>query len=81
MKKWAIQARELGCSELTPAYTAAAHHLRVQAAEIERLRGALEDMHAGWRYIRRHHGDLPGVGWDRCDIAARAALAPTQETT
>ena len=36
---------------------------------------ALEDMLSGWDYIRMEHGDLPGVGWDRCEDAARAALA------
>lgn len=36
---------------------------------------ALEDMRAGWRYIRKHHGDLPGVGWDRAEQKAEAALA------
>jgi regulator of replication initiation timing len=43
-------------------------------AENARLRGALADMYAGWRYIRLHYGDLSGVGWERCDAAARAAL-------
>ncbi|MDE2104451.1 MAG: hypothetical protein KGL39_44865 [Patescibacteria group bacterium] len=46
-------------------------------AEIERLRAALSDMLSGWRYIREHYGDLYGVGWDRCENAARAALEPT----
>jgi len=45
-------------------------------AENARLRGALADMHAGWRYIRLNYGDLSGVGWERCDAAARAALDP-----
>lgn len=35
---------------------------------------ALEDMLSGWRYIREQHGDLYGVGWDRCEQAARAAI-------
>jgi hypothetical protein len=43
-------------------------------AEVARLRAALTDMWAGWKYIRMTHGDLPGVGWDRCDAKARAAL-------
>ena len=47
-------------------------------AEIARLRAALEDALAGWRYIRKHHGDLHGVGWDRVETAARAALAPQE---
>ena len=41
-----------------------------------RLREALEDALGGWRYIRKHHGDLSGVGWDRVEDAARAALEP-----
>lgn len=45
--------------------------LRVEATT---LRDALLDMYAGWKYIRKHYGDLSGVGWERCDIAARAAL-------
>lgn len=47
-----------------------------EAAEAEnaKLRLALADMWAGWKYIRMQHGDLPGVGWDRCDEKARAAL-------
>lgn len=36
---------------------------------------ALEDMLSGWRYIRAHHGDLYGVGWDRAQEAAEKALA------
>lgn len=35
---------------------------------------ALTDMLAGWEYIRQHHGDLYGVGWDRCEALANAAL-------
>jgi hypothetical protein len=45
------------------------------AAEVKALREALADMLSGWRYIRQHHGDLAGVGWDRAEQAARAALA------
>ena len=43
-------------------------------AENARLRGALADMHAGWRYIRLHYGDLSGVGGVVGAAAARAAL-------
>ena len=39
------------------------------------MHAALEDMLAGWKYIRQHHGDLYGVGWDRCQQSAEAALA------
>jgi hypothetical protein len=38
------------------------------------LRDALADMLSGWKYIRKHHGDLYGVGWDRAQAAAEAAL-------
>jgi hypothetical protein len=47
-------------------------------AEVEALRAALTDMYAGWKYIRSFHGDLYGVGWDRCDEKARAALTKEQ---
>lgn len=43
--------------------------------EREALRGALIDMSSGWQYIRRYHGDLYGVGWDRCEQSADAALS------
>lgn len=43
-------------------------------AERDALRAALKDMHGGWQYIRSSYGDLYGVGWDRCDANARAAL-------
>ena len=36
---------------------------------------ALEDMLSGWKYIRQSHGDLYGVGWDRAQDKAEAALA------
>lgn len=35
---------------------------------------AMEDMLAGWRYIRRNHGDLYGVGWDRAEGKMERAL-------
>ena len=45
------------------------------------MRPALADMLAGWRYIRHSHGDLYGVGWDRAQEKAEAALGlqPGQE--
>jgi len=56
------------------ALTAEAENTRLTA----QLAGAVEaltDMLAGWRYIREHHGDLYGVGWDRAEHKAAAALA------
>jgi hypothetical protein len=54
----------------------AADALATQSDEIARLRAALINMLSGWRYIRTNHGDLYGVGWERAEVAARAALAP-----
>ena len=42
---------------------------------VAKLVEALEDMLGGWRYIRQVHGDLYGVGWDRAEDKATAALA------
>lgn len=53
----------------------AADRIDQLAAENEKLRAAAEDALSGWRYIRRHHGDLYGVGWDRVENALIAALA------
>lgn len=35
---------------------------------------ALQDMLAGWEYIRANHGDLYGVGWDRAQNKANSAI-------
>ena len=35
---------------------------------------ALKDMRNGWRYIRETYGDLYGVGWDRAEDKANAAI-------
>lgn len=39
------------------------------------LRNAALDALSGWRYIRRAHGDLHGVGWDRVEHALDTTLA------
>jgi len=44
-------------------------------AAFEQMREALRDMLAGWQYIRSSHGDLCGVGWDRAQDKAVAAMA------
>lgn len=36
---------------------------------------AASDALAGWKYIRQHHGDLYGVGWDRVEQALVGAIA------
>lgn len=36
---------------------------------------ALRDILAGWKYIRNFHGDLYGVGWERAQGKAEAAIA------
>lgn len=43
-------------------------------ALVAELVEALRDMLSGWRYIRESHGDLYGVGWDRAQNKAEAAL-------
>jgi hypothetical protein len=43
------------------------------------LLDALKDMHGGWKYIRETHGDLYGVGWDRAQKKAEAAIAKAEE--
>jgi len=42
------------------------------------LLAALKDMLSGWKYIRHSHGDLYGVGWDRAQEAAEAAIAKAE---
>lgn len=46
-------------------------------ASVPDLIEALKEMLSGWRYIRETHGDLYGVGWDRAEDKASAALART----
>jgi len=41
----------------------------------EPISDALNDALSGWRYIRKHHGDLSGVAWDRVEEKLKAALA------
>lgn len=64
-------------SEWNPLY--AAPQPAIDAAAIRTaapdLLEALRDMYEGWKYIRSTHGDLYGIGWDRCDEKARAAIA------
>ena len=48
---------------------------------VKELEEALRDMHNGWRYIRASHGDLYGVGWDRCEEKASAALSKSLPNT
>jgi hypothetical protein len=47
--------------------------------ERDELREATTDALAGWRYIREHHGDLYGVGWDRVEQSLSAALGTSNE--
>tara|TARA_R110000868_G_scaffold52833_2_gene166405 strand:- start:1720 stop:1980 length:261 start_codon:yes stop_codon:yes gene_type:complete len=57
------------------------------AAELRRLHEvnqelleALKDMNSGWKYIRHSYGDLYGVGWDRAQGKADAAIAKMEIT-
>lgn len=49
-------------------------------AERRALAEALRDMLNGWLYIRESHGDLYGVGWDRAQHKAEAALVAIAAT-
>lgn len=49
-------------------------------ALVAELVEALRDMLSGWRYIRQSHGDLYGVGWDRAQNKAEAALEKAAES-
>jgi hypothetical protein len=76
-----VEALRADAADFHMAYRIRGGHLAVASemidslrAEVEALRAALTDMYAGWKYIRSFHGDLYGVGWDRCDEKARAAL-------
>jgi uncharacterized coiled-coil DUF342 family protein len=42
--------------------------------ERNEAREALQDMLSGWHYIRKVHGDLYGVGWDRAQTKAEKVL-------
>lgn len=53
---------------------AIARYERIRSAAPELL-DALEDMLSGWVYLREHHGELSGVGWDRAQDKAEVAIA------
>lgn len=59
---------------------AAGEHIARLLKERDAAQDALKDMLGGWVYIRQQHGDLYGVGWDRCEQSARAALAQEAPT-
>jgi hypothetical protein len=59
----------------------AAAELRRLHEENAELLAALKDMHSGWKYIRETHGDLYGVGWDRSQGKAEAAIAKAEDKT
>lgn len=42
---------------------------------VEMAEKALSDAQGGLDYVRRNHGDLYGVGLDRCEEGSRNALA------
>lgn len=61
--------------ESEKAIAAANTRLARLSAVIEAMDAALSDLLAGWVYIRTHHGDLYGVGWDRAQEAGERARA------
>lgn len=58
--------------ELTEAY---AEGRKDEREEWLPMLEAMRDMLSGWIYIRGTHGDLYGVGWDRAQSKAEAAIA------
>ena len=47
----------------------------VLASAAPDLLEALQDMLSGWKHIRAMHGDLYGIGWDRAQDKAHAAIS------
>lgn len=77
----ALDARANGGVNSLMAGLAAAELRRLHASNAQML-AALQDINAGWKYIRRFHGDLYGVGWDRAQNKADAAIdAATDKST
>lgn len=64
--------------EAYSAAIAAAAELRRLHEVNQELLAALKDMNSGWKYIRHSHGDLYGVGWDRAQGKADAAIAKAE---
>lgn len=60
-------------------YQAASSQLSALRKSNAELKAALQDMLNGWRYIRGSHGDLYGVGWERCEQSAEAAIQRAKE--
>jgi len=69
---WEAAARAVGWIE--KAEGGAESDARLIAAAPDLL-AALRDLLSGWMYIREVHGDLYGVGWDRAQEKALAAIA------
>jgi len=54
--------------------TCTLHPMRNLESRLTLLTEAARDALAGWNYIRRHHGDLYGVGWERVQMKLEQAL-------
>jgi regulator of replication initiation timing len=67
------EARELLASEKITRDHVIKRGIEMQK-ERDEAREALRDMLSGWRYIRKTHGDLYGVGWDRAQTKAEKVL-------
>ena len=65
---------KISVTENSTAHSALAANVRLMT-NAPALLEALEDMLSGWKYIRETHGDLYGVGWDRAQEKAEAAIA------
>lgn len=71
---WIIRGIKGECYPCKPDIFAATYEPATPQPATPEVVEALKDMLAGWRYIRHAHGDLYGVGWDRVQNAAEAAL-------
>jgi hypothetical protein len=71
------EARELLASEKITRDHVIKRGIEMQK-ERDEAREALQDMLSGWHYIRKVHGDLYGVGWDRAQAKAEKALEGTK---
>jgi hypothetical protein len=72
-------AQELDAYHTRSCHKEAAAELRRLHAVNAELSEALKDMHSAWKYIRATLGDLYGVGWDRSQEKAEAAMLAARE--
>ncbi len=77
----ALRLADWAASYSTTMHNKCADELRRLHSVNAELLAALKDMHSGWKYIRETYGDLYGVGWDRAQDKAEAAIAKAEGWT